>query len=304
MNNAHPLLRIAQDRKGSLVEASTASSELICATCLRPVTVGPQGLVSHIQVSDQEACTASVLVTVTKAMIHCLEDGQQIYVNPVRNGRKTLAPDLIFAQDASSVRPFVNTSYQPVGASWRSEKGYRLGLFFLPERAAGIKKDGFDFIAVINPAVFIAEFDAAWEHNADAGPLELLYRLLCRSNASSEWVKWPTKTRQPEKERYGSGSWAEYCTPEPACIATVTGIEGNGSGETIFVLQVVVNGSRSEYQIVRSLGSTLLLDNTGNAVSPENRLYALIRTACINSVKAYLRQNIRASAPRYNALQQ
>ena len=304
MNNAHPLLRIAQNRKGVLIDACTSSTDLVCTTCLRPITINHEGDILHTHTSDHEACTPSVLVTVTKAIIQCLEEEKRLFVKPVRRGCKTLAPDLIFAQSSSLVRPFINMKYQPVGASWKSEKGYRLGLFFLPERAAGIKKDGFDFIAVIDPVRFIAEFDQAWALNTMASPMEFLCQLLCSTNASSEWVQWPVKSKQPEKEMYSTSNWCDYYgrdpikTPEKVCVASVAGIEGNDSGETIYVLQVALQGILSDYKIVRSLGCTLLLDNTGNAVSAEFRDYALIRKTCIEAVRSFVRQNQLMQTPQ------
>lgn len=38
-----------------------------------------------------------------------------------------------------------------MGANWKSEKGYKLGLFYLKDRANSINKEEFDFIAVIDP---------------------------------------------------------------------------------------------------------------------------------------------------------
>jgi hypothetical protein len=44
------------------------------------------------------------------------------------------------------------------GANWKSEKGYKLGLFYLKDRANSINKEEFDFIAVIDPEAMQKEF--------------------------------------------------------------------------------------------------------------------------------------------------
>ncbi|MCY5688456.1 hypothetical protein OV522_26580, partial [Salmonella enterica subsp. enterica serovar 1,4,[5],12:i:-] len=84
---------------------------------------------------------------ISKAIIEMLSAGERLYVNPIKNGNKTLAPSFIFLHTDQQLRPFINSDYQPAGASWRSDKGFRLGLFFMNERASKINKDQFDFIA-------------------------------------------------------------------------------------------------------------------------------------------------------------
>ncbi len=48
-----------------------------------------------------------------------------------------------------------------MGANWKSEKGYKLGLFYLKDRANSINKEEFDFIAVIDPEAMQKEFISA-----------------------------------------------------------------------------------------------------------------------------------------------
>jgi hypothetical protein len=77
---------------------------------------------------------------------------------------------------------------------------------------------------------------------------------------SSVWVKWPVKNLQSRKESVKSDYWYDYYTPhypeeQAACTATVIGIDGNVSGETIYMLQIALDRSTVEYQLVKSLGS-------------------------------------------------
>jgi hypothetical protein len=71
-----------------------------------------------------------------------------------------LAPSVIFSPDTHTFKPFINTDYQPV-ANWKSEKGYKLGLFYLKDRANSINKEEFDFIAVIDPELMLNEFNSS-----------------------------------------------------------------------------------------------------------------------------------------------
>lgn len=49
-----------------------------------------------------------------------------------------------------------------MGANWKSEKGYKLGLFYLKDRANSINKEEFDFIAVIDPKAMQKEIYFGW----------------------------------------------------------------------------------------------------------------------------------------------
>lgn len=82
--------------------------------------------------------------------------------------------------------------------------------------------------------------------------------------------------------------WYDYYSPhspaqQAACTATVTGIDGNVSGETIYMLQIALERSTVEYQLVKSLGVILLLDNTGNLVSEAQPHFDIIIKACISA---------------------
>ena len=92
--------------------------------------------------------------------------------------------------------------------------------------------------------------------------------------------------------------WYDYYSPhspvqQAACTATVTGIDGNVSGETIYMLQIAVERSTVEYQLVKSLGVILLLDNTGNLVSEAQPHFDIIIKACISGVRDFVLQNPR-----------
>lgn len=95
-----------------------------------------------------------------------------------------------------------------------------------------------------------------------------------------------------------SDYWYDYYTPhypeeQAACTATVIGIDGNVSGETIYMLQIALDRSTVEYQLVKSLGVILLLDNTGNFVSEAQPHFDIIIKACISGVRDFVRQNPR-----------
>ena len=81
------------------------------------------------------------------------------------------------------------------------------------------------------------------------------------------------KKLQPRKETVMADYWYDYYSPhspaqQAACTATVTGIDGNVSGETIYMLQIALERSTVEYQLVKNrFRVILLLDNTGNLVS-------------------------------------
>lgn len=138
--------------------------------------------------------------------IEMLSDGEKIYVSPIRNRGRTLAPSVIFSPDTHTFKPFINTDYQPVGANWKSDKGYKLGLFYLKDRACSINKEEFDFIAVIDPEILLNEFISSWSVDQTA-PMEKLKKILRSKNNSSAWVKWPGKLDLAKKTNYTDNFW-------------------------------------------------------------------------------------------------
>jgi hypothetical protein len=71
----------------------------------------------------------------------------------------------------------------------------------MDERASKINKDQFDFIAVIDPSTFQAEFETLWSMGEFDNPLTALQHSLVSENMSSVWVKWPVKNLQSRKNR-------------------------------------------------------------------------------------------------------
>lgn len=298
MTRQHPLLKIALNSDGHLSWPILPGETHRCPTCLRHVTPGPDGDLVHSMEEGGNVCIPSASVVISKAIIEMLSAGERLYVNPIKNGNKTLAPSFIFLHTDQQLRPFINSDYQPAGASWRSDKGFRLGLFFMNERASKINKDQFDFIAVIDPLTFQSEFDATWSRGEFDDPLKALRYSIVSENLSSVWVKWPVKNLQPRKETVMADYWYDYYSPhspaqQAACTATVTGIDGNVSGETIYMLQIALERSTVEYQLVKSLGVILLLDNTGNLVSEAQPHFDIIIKACISGVRDFVLQNPR-----------
>ncbi|CAM8181931.1 hypothetical protein SK177_004829 [Salmonella enterica] len=298
MTSQHPLLKIALNGDGLLSWPNSPGQTMRCPTCMRDVITGPDGDLIHQMEEGANPCTPSVDVVISKAIIELLSTGERLYVNPVKNANRTLAPSFIFLHKDKQLRPFINTEYQPAGATWRSDKGNRLGFFYMDERASKINKDQFDFIAVIDPSTFQAEFKTLWSMCEFDNPLAALQHLLASENMSSVWVKWPVKSLQPRKEVVKADYWYDYYSPhypaqQAACTATVIGLEGNVSGETIYMLQIAVDRSIVEYQLVKSLGVILLLDNTGNLVSETHPHFDIIIKACISGVRDFVRQNPR-----------
>ncbi|EFI2978500.1 hypothetical protein A7264_004484 [Escherichia coli] len=298
MTSQHPLLKIALNGDGLLSWPNSPGQAMRCPTCMRDVITGPDGDLIHQMEEGANPCTSSVDVVISKAIIELLSTGERLYVNPVKNANRTLAPSFIFLHKDKQLRPFINTEYQPAGATWRSDKGNRLGFFYMDERASKINKDQFDFIAVIDPSTFQAEFKILWSMCEFDNPLAALQHLLASENMSSVWVKWPVKSLQPRKEVVKADYWYDYYSPhypaqQAACTATVIGLEGNVSGETIYMLQIAVDRSIVEYQLVKSLGVILLLDNTGNLVSETHPHFDIIIKACISGVRDFVRQNPR-----------
>lgn len=305
MQNKHPLLRLALNSTNQLTLPGPESTELCCPTCLRPVCVDRDGQVVHTHEEAVKMCLPSINVVISMAMLEVLADGLRVFVKPVKKGNKTLGPGFIFVHDGLKLRPYINPSYQPSGASWKSDKGYRLGLFFMEGRAGGVNKEEYDYIAVINPKVFIQEFDARWSRAECKNPLKLLRELFISENISAEWIKWPDKVQQTGNENYSQASWYDYYSTDSSYhaktifVASVTGLDGNSWGETIYILQASLNNTLSEYQLVRSMDSILLLDNTGDLVSPACPDYDLIFKTCVSVVKKFVRQN-----PKDRALDQ
>ena len=180
-----------------------------------------------------------------------------------------------------------------MGANWKSEKGYKLGLFYLKDRANSINKEEFDFIAVIDPKAMQKEFISAWSEVDEKNPLETLKQILRSKNNSSLWVKWPGKIEHAQKGNYNENYWFDYQSDnqEVNCTVYVVGIEGNSSGETIYRLQTLLKRKLNEYQLVRSLGTIMLLDNTGNMIPSNHPYFEVISKACINGVRDFVRQN-------------
>jgi len=238
-------------------------------------------------------CVPSPTVIITKAIIQCISAGQRVFVRPVMDGQRKVVPALVVAPLGLAVNSYINTAYEPAGAIWKSPKGSRMGVFFMPDRAGQVNKVLFDYIAVINPEIFIPYFKECWATGEHDNPLTLLNTLLMSPNAAAEWIKWPDKNNSPK--------WSSSAREWYACDlmaaggnsikAAVTGIENSQLGETIFIIQVTADKSKHEFQLVRSMGSTLLLDNTGNAVSPGFRSFDSIRQACINAVRSYAKYN-------------
>nr|WP_233341266.1 hypothetical protein [Escherichia coli] len=151
MTRQHPLLKIALNSDGHLSWPILPGETHRCPTCLRHVTTGPDGDLVHSMEEGGNVCIPSASVVISKAIIEMLSAGERLYVNPIKNGNKTLAPSFIFLHTDQQLRPFINSDYQPAGASWRSDKGFRLGLFFMNERASKINKDQFDFYCSNRP---------------------------------------------------------------------------------------------------------------------------------------------------------
>ncbi len=86
--------------------------------------------------------------------------------------------------------------------------------------------------------------------------------------------KMAGKIEHAQKGNYNENYWFDYQSDnqEVNCTVSVVGIEGNSSGETIYRLQTLLKRKLNEYQLVRSLGTIMLLDNTGNMI-PSNHPY-------------------------------
>lgn len=293
MKNLAPFEHIYQTEKGHLVSPDTGEHPLYCPTCLSPVVSSASGSMLPHVMHNGLTCVPSPTVIITKVIIRCITEGQRVFVRPVMDGLRKVVPALVVAPVGLSVGTFINSAYEPAGAIWKSAKGSRIGLFFMPDRAGQVNKALFDYIAVINPDIFIPFFNECWASGMDDNPLSLLNTLLLSPNSASEWIKWPDKNNSPK--------WSSSAREWYACDlmaaggnsikAAVTGIENSQLGETIFIIQVTADKSKHEFQLVRSMGSTLLLDNTGNAVSPGVRSFDSIRQACINAVRSYAKYN-------------
>lgn len=292
MKEDHPLLQLVLNDSGRLAMPVHDRDQQYCPTCLAKVQKSEDGRLSHVGHENQIKCIPSISVVVTKAIIEMLSDGEKIYVSPIRNRGRTLAPSVIFSPDTHTFKPFINTDYQPVGANWKSDKGYKLGLFYLKDRACSINKEEFDFIAVIDPEILLNEFISSWSVDQNA-PMEQLKKILRSKNNSSAWVKWPGKLDLAKKTNYTDNFWydKQSDSAELNCTVSVVGIEGNSSGETIYRLQTLLKHKFNEYQLVRSLGTIMLLDNTGNMVSSNHPNFDIISSACISGVRDFVRQN-------------
>lgn len=293
MKDNHPLLQLVLNDSGRLAMPVYYRDQQYCPTCLKKVRINEDGSLTHLGDVDHKPCRPSVSVVVAKAIIEMLSDGERIYVNPIRNRGKTLAPSVIFSPETPTFKAFINSDYQPVGANWKSDKGYKLGMFYLKDWANIVNKEEFDFIAVIDPKVMFKELNLAWLSGCAVTPLETLKQYLRSKNISSVWVKWPEKIDLAKKSISTDNLWYfnQHDYPASACSASVIGIEGNSSGETIYRLQTLLKRKLYEYQLVRSLGTVMLLDNTGNVISPNDPNFEIISRACINGVKDFVLQN-------------
>lgn len=294
MKSVSPFERFYQTEEGLLVSCVNGMQTLVCPTCLRSVVRSDTGgMLPHIT-SNGQACIPSPTVIITKAIIQCISAGQRVFVRPVMDGQRKVVPALVVAPVGLAVSSYINIAYEPAGAIWKSPKGSRMGVFFMPDRAGLVNKVLFDYIAVINPEIFIPYFKECWATGKHDNPLTLLNTLLMSTNAAAEWIKWPDKIGNTSKWRTPASEWYAcdmMATGGNTISAAVTGIENSQLGETIFILQVTADKSTHEFQLVRSLGSTLLLDNTGNAVPPGYRSFESIRLACINAVRSYAKYN-------------
>lgn len=294
MKSVSPFERFYQTEGGLLVSSVNGMQTLVCPTCLRSVVRSETGaMLPHIT-SNGQACIPSPTVIITKAIIQCISAGQRVFVRPVMDGQRKVVPALVVAPVGLVVNSYINTAYEPAGAIWKTPKGSRIGVFFMPDRAGQVNKVLFDYIAVINPEIFIPYFKECWATGEHDNPLTLLNTLLMSTNAAAEWIKWPDKSGNASKWRSPASEWYAcdmVATGGNTISAAVTGIENSQLGETIFIIQVTVDKSKHEFQLVRSMGSTLLLDNTGNAVSPSFRSFDSIRQACINAVRSYAKFN-------------
>ncbi len=161
MKEPHPLLQLVLNDSGRLTMPVYYRDQQYCPTCLTKVLKSEDGSLAHLGEINQNTCRPSISVVVTKAIIEMLCDGENICKSNTipRPGAGTLSN---FSPDTHTFKPFINTDYQPVGANWKSEKGYKLGLFYLKDRANSINKEEFDFIAVIDPKAMQKEFISAW----------------------------------------------------------------------------------------------------------------------------------------------
>lgn len=259
--------------------------------------MGKDGLLTQQQKERFNVCTTSINVVVTEAIMELLREGKRLFVNPVKKGHKTLAPSVVFLPENKMLDPFISKNYQPIGASWKSEKGYRIGIFFLHERGTAINKDHFDFIAVIDPRLFFIELNEIWEKGDFPNLFDALKSTLVSKNRSAHWVKWQVNYNQ--MNNVFSNCYYErdyYFRDEVQCKklrsnAIVIGLNGNESGETIYILQTLVDQTQGEYQLVKSLGVILLLDNTGNYVPDTHPQFNYLMKLCIAGVREFIRDN-------------
>ncbi|EEF3290284.1 hypothetical protein GMG72_24350, partial [Salmonella enterica subsp. enterica] len=96
MTRQHPLLKIALNSDGHLSWPILPGETHRCPTCLRHVTTGPDGDLVHSMEEGGNVCIPSASVVISKAIIEMLSAGERLYVNPIKNGNKTLAPSFIF----------------------------------------------------------------------------------------------------------------------------------------------------------------------------------------------------------------
>lgn len=217
MKKFAPFEHIYQTENGHLVSPETGEHTLYCPTCLRPVVSSASGpMLPHVM-QNGLICVPSPTVIITKAIIQCISAGQRVFVRPVMDGQRKVVPALVVAPLGLAVNSYINTAYEPAGAIWKSPKGSRMGVFFMPDRAGQVNKVLFDYIAVINPEIFIPYFKECWATGEHDNPLTLLNTLLMSTNAAAEWIKWPDKNNSPKWSRQACinavRSYAKYNKP-------------------------------------------------------------------------------------------
>lgn len=296
MTTYYPFLEISLNKAGNRSGKRLSVEPENYPLALWEKSMGMDGNLTQQQ-KERLNVSTSINVVVTEAIMELLRDGERLYVNPVKKGHKTLAPSVVFLPESKMLNPFISKNYKPIGASWKSEKGYRIGIFFLHERGTAINKDHFDFIAVIDPGIFFIELNEIWENGDFPNLLDALKSILVSKNRSAYWVKWQVNYNH-QKNVTSNGNFERdyYFRDEVQCNklrsnAIVIGLDGNESGETIFILQTLVGQVQGEYQLVKSLGVILLLDNTGDYVPDTHPNFNYLLKACITGVREFIRDN-------------
>ncbi|WP_413499838.1 hypothetical protein [Buttiauxella gaviniae] len=238
---------------------------------------------------------------------HVMKSGGRISLPCVIQANRTAAPGFIYINDNSAISEHASSSGHSALWTWLSAKGFSMGLMLSSQGESAGPVTGFSgrhdaFLANINLDQLASAVGLLVGDESHKVPLNELVRLITEPNDYSRWLMWPqpravAPTFHFPEEKYTSHSDADGYSQwlstngRSACYAIVKNFTFSPLSEPTFDIEVKKGGLSHDFQLVKSMGSLLLLDYVGEVVHPGSNGYMVLLKACVTAAKRYWRDS-------------